>query len=336
MSGLLPAGVAVAAPALAHLPAFDVQGQVARPLVIGLFQGSVFGLIALGIVLLYKSNRIFNFAQAEFGTLAALTTYLALNGKLLGIPWHAPYPVAAFLGVVVGTLSAVVAERLVIRPLFDRPKVILVVGTVGVLLLLVAVEGLFFTDLRSLPTINAPGQGALRGLHDPAATLGFAHDYRMSWQQVLCFVVLVALALASVAFFRYSRTGTAILAVSQEPVAAEVVGISVGRISLITWTIAGFLGAVAGVIVAPGISGPATIGPGAVTGLTLISGLTAAVIGGITSLPGAFLGGIVVGELQAIAAADVTSFPGSEGVTVGVVLLLALLLRPQGLLGKEA
>ena len=316
--------------------AFDAQTDLARPIVIGLFQGSVYGLIALGIVLLYKSNRIFNFAQAEFGTLAALVTYLALNGKLFGIGWHMPYAVACLVGIVIGTLAAVLTERLVVRPLFNRPKVILVVGTVGVLLLLIAVEGLFFTDLRNLPAINDPKQGALKGLTGSAFKVPFAADYRVDWQQILVFVVLIALALASVAFFRYSRTGTAILAVSQEPVAAEVVGISVGRISLITWTIAGFLGAIAGVLVGPGVGGPGIIAPGAVTSATLISGIAAAVLGGITSLPGAFVGGLLIGMMQALAGANITGFPGSESVAVGVILLLVLLIRPRGLLGKEA
>ena len=94
----------------------------------------MYGLIALGLVLLYKSNRIFNFAQAEFGTIAALTAYFAYNGKLFGIGWHMPWLVAVTVGIVLGTLSAVLTERLVIRPLFHQPKVILVVGTVGVLL----------------------------------------------------------------------------------------------------------------------------------------------------------------------------------------------------------
>ncbi|MCW2776697.1 MAG: High-affinity branched-chain amino acid transport system permease protein LivH, partial [Frankiales bacterium] len=139
--------------------------------------------------------------------------------------------------------------------------------------------------------------------------------------------------LGSVAFFRYSPIGTAILAVSQEPTAAAVVGISVSRISLITWTLAGFLGSVAGLLLSPG---GGLIGPGTVTATALIAGFTAAVLGGITSLPGAFVGGVLIGVLQRLAGATITQFPGSEQVTVGLVLLAVLLVRPAGLLGKEA
>ena len=308
----------------AALLAFDAHQKVGQPIVLGLLQGSIYGLIALGLVLLYKSNRIFNFAQAEFGTVAGLTAFFGLNGKLFGIPWHMPWLVAVAVGLLLGTLSAVLTERLVVRPLFHQPKVILVVGTVGVLLAAIAVENLVFPDsgVASLPAFNDPAGGALRSLHDPAGRIGFA-GYNVSWQQVVTLVVLVVMALGAVAFFRFSRQGTAILAVSQEPTAAQTVGISISRVSLLTWTIAGFLGSVAGIMA---LAGAPLLVPGVVT---------AAVLGGVTSLPGAFVGGMLVGLVQTFAAAWF-SFPGAQGVVVGAVLLLVLLVRPTGLLGSAA
>ncbi len=313
--------------------AFDGHQKLGQPVVLGLLQGAVYGLIALGLVLLYKSNRIFNFAQAEFGTVAGLTAFFGLNGKLFGIPWHMPWLVAVSLGILLGTLTAVATERLVVRPLFHQPKVILVVGTVGVLLAAIAVENLVFpaSGVAALPAFNDPQAGAVASLHDPATRIGFA-GYNVSWEQVLTLVVLVVMALAAVAFFRFSRQGTAILAVSQEPTAAQAVGISVSRVSLLTWTIAGFLGSVAGVMA---LAGAPLLVPGVVTGTALVGGITAAVLGGITSLPGAFVGGLLVGLIQSFAAAWFT-FPGAQGVVVGVVLLLVLLVRPTGLLGGQA
>jgi branched-chain amino acid transport system permease protein len=316
--------------AAASPQAFDYQLKIGQPLILGIVQGAIYGLIGLGLVLLYKSNRIFNFAQAEFGTIAGLCTLLGLQGRLFGIGWHMPYAVAAVVGVTIGTLTAVATERLVVRPLFDRPKVILVVGTVGVLLTLVAVESLVFPQGDTLPAFNDPKQGAVSGLTDPSFRVPFA-SYNVAWSQVLTLVVLVALALGSVAFFRYSRQGTAILAVSQEPTAAQTVGISVGRISLLTWTLAGFLGSVAGVLALQGT----VVSPGIVTGTALVGGITAAVLGGITSLPGAFVGGLLVGLVQTFSAANV-NFRGAQSVMVGLVLLLVLLVRPNGLLGAEA
>jgi branched-chain amino acid transport system permease protein len=323
------------APAVAHLVplTFDPQAKIAQPIVLGVVQGSVYGLIGLGLVLLYKSNRIFNFAQAEFGTIAALTAFFGLNGRLFGISWHMPWLVAVLVGLVVGTGTAVLTERFVIRPLFTQPKVILVVGTVGVLLAAVAVETLMFPSngIASLPAFNDPQHGVAGGLSDPATRLDFA-AYNLQWGQVLTLVVLVVMALGAVAFFRYSRYGTAILAVSQESTAAQTVGISISRVSLLTWTLAGFLGSVAGIV---DLAGSSVLVPGVLTGTALVGGITAAVVGGITSLPGAFLGGMLVGLVQNFAG-QFFSFPGAQGVVVGAALLLVLLVRPTGLLGSQA
>jgi branched-chain amino acid transport system permease protein len=327
--------LAHASPLVGHLTllGFDPQAKIAQPIVLGIVQGAVYGLLGLGLVILYKSNRIFNFAQAEFGTIAGLTGFFAMNGNLFGIGWHMPWMVAVLVGLLVGTATAVLTERLVIRPLFNQPKVILVVGTVGVLLAAIAVETLVFPSdgIASLPAFNDPQAGVARGLHDPAARLGFA-AYNLSWGQVLTLIVLVVMALLSVAFFRYSRYGTAILAVSQEATAAQTVGISISRVSLLTWTLAGFLGSVAGIV---SLAGSPVLVPGVLTGTALVGGITAAVLGGITSLSGAFVGGMLVGLVQAFAQVSFT-FPGAQGVVVGGVLLLVLLVRPTGLLGGRA
>ena len=319
----------------AHVPllAFDAHEKLGQPLVLGVVAGSVYGLLALGLVLLYKSNRIFNFAQAEFGTIAAMCAFYGLNGSLFGIGWHMPWMVAVLVGILLGTLSAVLTERLVIRPLFNQSKVILVVGTVGVLLAAIAVETLVFPEsgVAALPAFNDPTDGAVVSPHDPSFRVGFA-QYNVNWSQVVTVVVLVAMALLATAFFRYSRYGTAILAVSQEATAAQTVGISISRVSLLTWTLAGFLGSVAGITA---MAGAPLLVPGIVTGTALVGGITAAVLGGITSLPGAFVGGMLVGLVQQFAAAWF-HFPGSQGVMVGLVLLVVLLVKPSGLLGRQA
>ncbi|MDX6218769.1 MAG: branched-chain amino acid transport system permease protein, partial [Frankiales bacterium] len=133
------------------------------------------------------------------------------------------------------------------------------------------------------------------------------------------------------AFFRYSRQGTAILAVSQEPTAAATVGISISRVSLLTWTLAGFLGSVAGIV---SIGGAPLLVPGIMTGTALVGGITAAVLGGVTSMPGAFVGGLLVGLVHQYTQAFF-SFPGAQNVMVGLVLLVVLLSFPRGLLGSE-
>jgi branched-chain amino acid transport system permease protein len=295
--------------------------SVVGPLVSGAIQGAVYGLLGLGLVLLYKSNRIFNFAQAEFGTSAAFGTLFAVNGT--GPLPEMPLPVAVLFGLLVGIGIGLLTELLVVRPLFSAPKVTLVVATAGVTLLLIAIQGFL--------------SGAEPGTFPPLVSGDILNTgaVRITQQQGVIVVVLAVLAAASALFFSRTRTGTAIIAVSQEPTATQLVGISVRRISALTWGIAGLLGGVAGILLS-GSNG--VIAPGALTGLALIPAFTAAVFGGITSLPGAFLGGVVIGVVEALAQANISKdlLPGSGSVVLFVTLLAVLLIRPAGLLGKEA
>ncbi len=125
-------------------------------------------------------------------------------------------------------------------------------------------------------------------------------------------MVLAALAVGSALFFSRTRTGTAIIAVSQEPTATRLVGISVERTSALTWAIAGGLGAIAGILLS-GTTG--VIAPGLLTSLALVPAFTAAVFGGITALPGAFVGGVVIGMIESVAATNVPQdvIPGAGG-----------------------
>jgi branched-chain amino acid transport system permease protein len=294
--------------------------DVVAPAVSGLIQGSVYGLLGLGLVLLYKSNRIFNFAQAEFGGVAAFTWIFFDTGR--GPLPDLPTPIAVFLGILAAVLVALLTERLVVRPLFNAAKITVVVATAGVLLLLIAVEGfLYGGEAGSFPAIfkgDRINSGAIR----------------VTNQGVAIVVALALLSIVSALFFTRSRFGTAILAVSQEATASRLVGISVERISALTWGIAGFLAGVAGILLA-GTIGLAA--PGSLTGLALVPAFTAAVFGGVTSLPGALVGGIVIGLIESEAQALIPkeSLPGAGQVALFVALLLVLLVRPAGLLGKE-
>jgi len=311
---------------------FSVQLNFLSPLINGIANGAAYGLLGLGLVLLYKSNRIFNFAQGEFATVAAIVTYVFYDGT--GALPKLPFFVAALLGLVASVGVAMLTERLVIRPMFDRAKVILVVGTVGVALLLIGVEGLLpYPKTQSLPAISdVLGTKPYLAKIDSIPVLD---------QDVAKLVLLVVLAIAAFVFFRYTRTGTAILAVSQDATAARVVGISVERISLISWAIAGLLAGIAGILLAVPPTGSIT--PGAFTGTSLTVAFTAAVLGGMTSLPGAFVGGLALGLIESFANKDASFVPllsqvtnGQAELAVFVVLLVVMMFRPRGLLGQEA
>jgi branched-chain amino acid transport system permease protein len=311
---------------------FSAQINFLTPLISGIANGAAYGLLGLGIVLLYKSNGIFNFAQGEFATVAAIVAFVFDRGT--GWVPKVPYFLALALGVVASILVAMATERAVIRPLFHRPRVVLVVATVGVALFLIGLEGM----------LPYPQTASMRTISDALKVRSFAFkvdNVVVLDQDLAKLAALAILAIAAFVFFRYSRTGTAILAVSQDSTAARVIGISVERVSMTTWAIAGLLGGVAGVLLAVPPGGSVT--PGAITGLTLTVAFSAAVLGGMTSLPGAFLGGILIGLIEAFANADESFVPGLNSlptaqaeVAVAVVLLVILLVRPRGLLGREA
>jgi branched-chain amino acid transport system permease protein len=288
-----------------------------QALVIGVITGSGYGLVALGLVLIYKSSGVFNFAQGEFGTVAV---YALWGAHVNGVP----YVPALLLGLLAALLMGLLTERLIIRPLFDAPRVTVLVATAGVALLGIGIEiWLGEARLRNV----APALPKL----DRIAVL----DINVSDQRMLVAIVLLILAVLLALFFSRTNLGLAILGVSQEPVATELMGISVRRLSSFTWGMAAVLGGLGGVLTAP-VSG--SFGPGFLTSSALIPGFTAAVLGGMTSLPGAFLGGVVVGVAQsaAIAEPSFANIPGAGTVMVFILLVTVLAIRPQGLLGKAA
>ena len=284
-------------------------------LVIGVIAGAAYGLVALGIVLIYKSSGVFNFAQGEFGTVAVYALYL--------LHFHVPYGFAVLGALAAAVLMGVLVERVIVRPLFDAPRVTLLVATAGVALLSIAVQ-VWFGEATARPIARAVPT------LDRVTVLGV----QVSDQRLLLIGVLVLLAALLALFFNKTSLGLAILGASQEPTATELMGISVKRLSTIVWAMAALLGGLAGVLAIPETGGFA---PGILTTAFLIPGFTAAVLGGMTSLPGAFLGGVMVGVIEAVgtSAPIFDDIPGTPGTfLVFVVLLVVLIARPQGLLGK--
>ena len=299
--------------------AASLLDQLSTALVIGVITGAVYALVALGLVLVYKASGIFNFAQAEFGTVAVYAAYFGHEHL------DVPYGVALLLGVAAGVAMGLLTERLVIRPLHAAPRVTLLVATAGVALLAIGVE--FWRANNPSLRVLAPISTEL----ERVSVLGI----KISDQRLVILLVLVVTAAGLAAFFR-SPTGLAVLAASQESTAAQLVGISVNRVSAMTWALAALLGSLAGLLTAP-IS---NFTPGFLTfgaSGALIAGFTAAVIGGMTSMPGAVVGGLTIGIVEALGG-SLSAFgdvPGAKSLLVFLALLLVLLVRPQGLFGAR-
>ena len=292
--------------------------QIAAPLVLGLSNGAGIGLVAIGLVLIYKSTRVFNFAAGEFLTLGAYGAYIGHQ------TWSLPFPVAVLIGLAFGTLAGLVTERLVVRPLANRPRVTILVATTALVLVAIPLE-LIIGSSKFFPS-----RAVIRGIGFKVPVAGVY----MSWQQFLTIGILAGVGLLLAFFFARTALGLATLATSQEPTASRLVGIRLNRVSMLTWGLAGLLGGLAGVMLAGGSQFQAGYG----TTTWLIAAFTAAVVGGMTSVPGAFLGGVLVGLVQSFAQINISSdtLPGANSVATLVMLVIVLLARPTGLLGSEA
>ncbi len=284
-------------------------------LVIGVTSGAAYGLVALGLVLVYKSSGVFNFAQGEFGTVALYALYM--------LDFETNYWVAFAGALVAAGLMGFLTERIVIRPLFEAPRVILLVATAGVALLAIGIE-IWFGGAQGKPI------GKAFDRVDRVTILGV----QVTDQQLLLIAVLIVLAVLLALFFTRTNLGLAIIGASQEPTATELVGISVRRLSTFTWVLAALLGGAAALLLVPN---QGNFGPGLMTTTYLIAAFTAAVLGGMTSLPGAVVGGVLIGIIQSVAtsASVFDDIPGTPSTLLTFIVLVAVLVvRPQGLFGK--
>lgn len=289
---------------------------MAQTLVLGVIAGVIYALIAVGITLVYKSSRVLNFAQAEIGTLALYWTWW-LSGE-----HHQPWIVGAVVAVAFAIAVGLVFERLIIRPIATAPRVTLAVATIGLLALMTAIElAQFAGSIKQVPNPLRHGGFRLAGVV-------------VGPSQELALVVVAAVAAALAAFLRYTDFGLGVLASADDPVAAQLMGVSRAKVSAFTWGAAGALSALAALLNEPTVG---ALAPGVFAGL-FIGGLTAALVGGLSSLPGAFVGGLVVGIVEAEIKAHFvySSVPDLQYLAMLAMVILILLFRPQGLVGRTA
>jgi len=289
------------------------MGQV---LVAGLVAGSIYGIIALGLVMVYRGSRVLNFAQVELGTFGVYVAWWLIAKH------HLPWVVGALAGVlVVGGLSAAF-EALVVRRMTDAPRLSVAVATVGLLLFLIAAE---IKVWGASPEFLRP---PVRGLGP--RILG----YHVSPTQMIAFVVAVVAGYGINAFLRRTDFGLAVLASAQDPAAVLMVGVRLALVSQFTWVMAGVLGAVAVLLFEPSIGAlaPGTFSIGA--NALFVPALAAALLGGLVDLNKAFLGGLFIGVLHALVARaflNVHWLPGASSAVVFLVIVAALVVRPAGL-----
>src|SRR5437868_1683295 len=281
-------------------------------IVAGIAQGCVYGLIALGFVLIYKATEAVNFAQ---GDLMMLGAFAGLAGMgVLG--W--PFWLAALAAVAVMALFGMLVERAVIRPVLGQPQFSIVMLTFGLGYIarggVTMVPGIG-TDTHALA---APYKGSRLNLG--AVVLG--------GEQLVIIGATAALCAGLWLLSRFTRVGIAMQASSQNQLAAYYMGIPVQRLNGLVWALAAAAATVAGLLLAPITFVHANMG------FIGLKAFPAAIVGGFSSLPGAIVGGLIIGVVESLSGFYLPE--GFKDVMPYVVVLLMLAIKPTGLFGDRA
>ena len=282
-------------------------------LMIGLGNGAIYAMLALGLVVIYRATGLLNFAQGE---LAMFATFVVWTVNQHGVPL---FP-AMLVGVVAGFVIGAIVHQVVVRPFGDpheKPLTVVIV-TIGLFLGINALAQLIWgTGTKSLDPLFGSGQIQVFGVG-------------VAWQKIGALAVLAVEALIFYLIFQHSKLGLAMRAVASNPESAGLVGVPVTRMLMIGWGLAAAIGAVAGTFTAPdrGMDSNLML-------LVLIYALAAVTLGGFDSLVGAVVGGLIVGVVTEVIRPYVDFVNKSPLLPVFVLILLVLLVRPQGLFGSQ-
>ncbi|HXA42966.1 MAG TPA: ABC transporter permease [Candidatus Solibacter sp.] len=276
----------------------------------GLPLGAMYALQAMGIVLIYKTARVFNFAQGAIG----MTCAFVASG--LVVDNHLPIAVAVPMAVLFGAALGIGIERLTIRPL--PPGLPRTMMTLGWLLLLQGGVGVFFG--------TAAGRSPARPFSQAPAFSYSPLELAYTWDQVAVLIAVVVVAVALAVFFSRTSVGVAMRSVAEDAQAARLLGIPVDLVSSLAWALGGAIAGLSGILVTPLL--------GTLDSTTLIvftlQALAAAVVGGLTSLPLTLAGGLLLGLLQPVISEATGRPPGMNELVAFGVILAALALRRRG------
>ncbi len=287
----------------------DIIPQI---LVSGIAAGGVYGLIALGFVLIYKATSVLNLATGEFMTLGAFVCLTVL------IELSAPFGIALLITVAFAACLGALTEKIILRPLIGEPIISVIMVTIGLASVLKGLTHMVWTpQFRSFPPVFPPQPLDLGFAIVPSGLLwGFIFA-------VICTVIFTII-------FRYTRTGLAMRATAANQQAALSMGISVKRIFALSWSFAAITAALGGIIIA-NISG-VSIHLGNI-GLKVLSVI---ILGGLDSIIGAIIGGFIIGILENFAGVYLDSYFGGgvKEVAPFIILVIIIMIRPYGIFGK--
>lgn len=279
-------------------------------LINGLTQGSIYALVAIGFVIIFGTMNLVTFAHGEVYMAGAFAGYFALT------VWHLPWYIALALGMVVGWILGYLIEKVAFRPLRSAGHMPPLLITIGLSIILRDLANIIFgAENRPVPSIYEQ-------TFEVAGT-------QVSVLQVLLLGIAVFLIVVLRMLIYGTKIGRAMRATAQDHEAAYAMGVNVNRVFSISFSLASCLGGAAGVMVGMYYNAVySTMGSSA--GL---KGFAACIFGGLTSIPGAILGGLIIGVIENLTVQYLAS--GYRDIVAFLVLVLVLVLRPQGLLGRR-
>lgn len=276
---------------------------------IGIASGGIYVLAALSFVIVYKATNIFNFATGEMMMVG--TYFFYLFDTQLGFGWIA----GLGMGFASAAILALVIERSMLRPLIGRPHIVLVMVTFGVGSILRGIAGLVWgPNVRQLPELL------------PRKPL-FLGDILVPGKLAWGFAAAGVIAGLFMAYYRFSRAGTAIRATSTDQVTAESLGINIRAVFLLAWALAGLLTAASGIITA------SVNGVTPQLGLVALNVLAVVMLAGMTSVGGVIVAGLFVGWMETIVGAYLGA--AWQSFLPYLVVLVVMFVKPNGLFGEQ-
>lgn len=284
-------------------------------LISGVSLGFVYGLIALGFVVLFKATEVVNFAHGAVLLLGGYTIAV-LRDHNVSFLW------AALAGIAVSAFAGLVIERLFIRPLRGADVNSLAILTIGINIVL-------FAELSRRIGSRVLSTGDPWGNH-----IVSIFGYRVPETRVAAIVVGLVLISAFIAATKFTNWGIAMRAAAEDGEAAALMGVRLGRVAIVSWVVAGALAAVASIFLTayptPGLDSSAA--------LTALAAFPAAILGGLDSTTGALVGGVAVGVTQTLTQGYESYLPVGQGfgsIMPYIIMILVLLWRPSGLFGTR-
>jgi len=304
------------------------MGFFLETLIGGLTTGMLYSLVALGFVLIFKASGVFNFAQGAMVLFAALAMarFAEWLPKLMGVDSKLLANLLAFAAALVLMIAvAWLIERLVLGKLVNQEGVTLLMATLGISYFMDGFgQTLFGSDIYKID-IGLP--------KDPVFLLesAFQGGVLVNKEDLYAAVIAAALVVVLAAFFQFTPTGRALRAVADDHQAAQSIGIPLSRVWVIVWSVAGFVALVAGIIWG------SKLGVQFSLSVLALKALPVVILGGLTSVPGAIVGGLILGMGEKLSEVFIGPMVGG-GIEIWfgyVLVLLVLLVRPQGLFGEK-